>query len=40
MKVLALVPFSFLIERDLKVWVFYPADKIIGGERGGVNHGK
>ena len=30
--------FSFLIERDSKVWVFHPADKIIGGEGRSVNH--
>ena len=32
--------FGFLIERDLKVWVFHPADKIISGERRGVDHGQ
>ena len=32
--------FGFLIERDSKVRVFHPSDKIIGGERRSVNHGE
>ena len=32
--------FSFLIERDSEVWVFHPADKIIGGERHSIDYGE